>query len=548
MDYKKIVFDRSCFSLRIARLILPILVIATIWSLFYTHARLWDANYHPYDDFEVLEIEKHLLEVPLITEVGRTLSDDLNELGRFRPFYMALRVVETEIFGHNLFLWTLSVAFLTIAGSCFFYFALRIQKFNVIFTAFFIFMLYVGDQSPINWRLGTAETLGTFLIGLAVLLSTLSNSLPNFESGKNRLFIRTALVFTLTSLALTKESLLACVPALLVWDIWINNRVTKLSVLKIVKKQWFFLLINSLIILSIALTIIILIRMRPSETYSSAYGFTFTKFQTTFANFLVYGNGYLLIGAMITLAIFKIGSSEFRRKPNSHLFFAALIAIMILIPQFYIYVNSGMRERYLIPSIVGSLLLIITIGQFILDTWNADDTSKSTRLNTLSPFALIAIFLQPSALEIYNRYQGVFDTAEGFRVDGAHFGWLAKRVKQEVQSPDDPILVVGDPAWHFQWVISVQSILDVDLKLKNVTRLDASLDQPISNFDKKMIELYHRRYPKFIPSASSTGENYRVIIVVGGIESKLPEITPWFNKDAYTEEKISGFYVYIRRS
>lgn len=144
-----------------------------------------NSGWHFVDDHEYLlyQYDFQKLHMTLTDVVCSTTLADLGH--RFRPLYYPLRILMVDVFGSNLFLFSvIKGCEIALTILLLYVFARRIQA-GRIPAAFFALLTVTGYQSVVWWKLGPQEAMGTLLVaaGMNLLLTWLRMTDRDNKSG-----------------------------------------------------------------------------------------------------------------------------------------------------------------------------------------------------------------------------------------------------------------------------------------------------------------------------------------------------------------------------
>jgi hypothetical protein len=121
---------------------------------------------------------------------------------------------------------------LAMCSFSFFYFGARKLKYGVLESLVFVLLIFIGSQMAIWWRLGTNETIGMFFLGLAFLFMAKCTKKENYRLNN------VAFIILLIIASLCKESFIITIPALVVFKIWNEKNVFKITFKESVKNNY----------------------------------------------------------------------------------------------------------------------------------------------------------------------------------------------------------------------------------------------------------------------------------------------------------------------
>lgn len=380
-----------------------------------------NSGYHYIDDHEMLGINKMIEENGLLESIVGTVKNDLNI--RFRPMYFIHRTLEMKIFGANFFALSFYTGLLAVATFCFFYWGLRKMRYSMISSLFFVFLIFLGPQLAVWWRLGPNETLGMFFLGVAFLFLSKSADEKNYKRN-SWLFI-----FFLALASLSKEAFIVIIPAFIFLKLWNEKKVFGISFKEVFKKNK-----NSLVLLFLMLIELLIIKFFVGTNKIGYAGMS-----NSFGEFIVGVERIILspqslflwwmpLGASI---VFYLADIFFQKKPWKKELMEIIVptlifSLAIVLPNILMYAKSGMTERYLLPTTLGLAFMLVIFFANIKNLF-----FKGVM------FFILFFFLQDSFIVAR-------DNARLFAKEGENASKLLSTVKMNSNN-SSKILLVVDP-------------------------------------------------------------------------------------------------------
>lgn len=309
-----------------------------------------DNAYHFTDDHEIIRISHDLQAKSVFPVIYDWIKTDLDI--RYRPIFYVNRVLEVRLFGEKFILWSIWNAILASASFVFFYFGMRRLDFSKIESILFVLLAFLGPQMAIWWRLGTNETIGVFFLGLAFYFIPCCNKRYRLNTFIFSIF----LIFAM----LSKESFLIISPVLILYKLLDDKKKTNDSMKELLNRN--LLLIIPLIVFLMSIWLIVF------EIGTNEIGYAgLSKEIGQMAKGIIRIINYFLVDweILIILCLFlvyyelKVGKElwGFAQK----MLIPAIFAILIILPNLIIYAESGMGERYLLPSTIGLSYFLVSI-------------------------------------------------------------------------------------------------------------------------------------------------------------------------------------------
>ena len=328
------------------------------------------SGYHFVDDHEVYTIGRDFKEYGFWGTMYKQLSGDLRQ--RFRFTYFLIRVTECYFFGDNFTLWHVFQTITAAAGLFLSYMFARKMKCSVLGAYVFAVMIYVGaGQSAVWWRLGPQENLGTILFMLTVL------GLHGYMKKNKVGYLILSIVLTIL-LGGIKEAFLLILPLLPVWiTYWEIRRsgqtVSRHSFWITAKKRWVYYLAAYLVFL-IDIGIIVLYVGTNKIGYAgidTSYGII--DYIRAIWGIVKGRLGLYIIMTIIGIlfVIIPVCISQIKEERKllcfvPHIIIPILSFGYFLGVQFILHANSGMYERYLLPTTIAfAYFWMIDMNDFI---------------------------------------------------------------------------------------------------------------------------------------------------------------------------------------
>ncbi|MDY2699355.1 MAG: glycosyltransferase family 39 protein [Lachnospiraceae bacterium] len=277
---------------------------------------------------------------------------------RFRPAHVITRVLEASLFGQKLPFYSMVKAFEVVLCNIFLYYCGRRMGAKKIGSFLFAVLSLTGYQSATWWKLGTHEIQSTLLFaaGFYCMLRWLS------EKKKKWAVSSIVLFFVMSNF---KESFIMLAPFLVLYVLYSDliNQNSEEST-KIGWKQLWMSVKNNLgylsaLIITFIIPLIVIIFFvgvnsydtvgvdlsRPLENYAEAIG---RAFQTDLKWYKRFGIIFLLILLTYWDDLKKLWKE-------------ILLGIAFILPQFVIYGETGITERYILPASIGFAFFFVIV-------------------------------------------------------------------------------------------------------------------------------------------------------------------------------------------
>jgi hypothetical protein len=179
------------------------------------------SGYHLTDDQDLLRIGADLAGTTLGREIRIFLKGIFAPALRFRPVFELHRRVMTVVLGTDFTAWSIYFGILAVLTSFFLFLFLRKTGFSIVEALLFAVLTLLGEQAALWWKLGTNETIGMFILSLALLFMALS---VDSTGKKKKILYETLFIFFTILASWCKESFILMIPALVAWKIWLTHQ------------------------------------------------------------------------------------------------------------------------------------------------------------------------------------------------------------------------------------------------------------------------------------------------------------------------------------
>jgi len=311
-------------------------------------------GWHLVDDHDFLKwtYKLKIENVDLVEIIKRVSKREFSY--RYTPLYIVMRILICSIFGTNLLYYSLLKGLETWLTCIMLYYCGRQMKADKITSFLFAAMSLVGYQSAVWWRLGTHEIQGTlfFAAGFYLMMKYLAK-------GKKSYAIFSLIIFLV--MCNYKESFILLMPFLMLYVIYFDiqekgGKVTWALIWEGIRNRFWYLLCQGLIFTVIVLIIVFFVGVNnydkvgldaavPLENYLQALSNALAKDLKWFKRF-----GILFAAILLTYW-----------DNLKKLWKEMLLIIVFLLPQFIIFGQTGIMERYILPSAMGYALFFVII-------------------------------------------------------------------------------------------------------------------------------------------------------------------------------------------
>lgn len=309
---------------------------------------------HMVDDHEFLEwfYDTRINGIPLSDEIERVLSNDMSM--RFRPLYIVIRVLCAYIFGSNMFGLSILNAIWIIVCMIFLYYCGRIMGAGKFASCMFAFISLVGYQSVVWWKLGPQESFGSMLFAMGFYFM-----LRWLQDGKAGNAFFSLLIFFLMSNY--KESYVLTLPFCGAYILYVVSQdIRKLSDWKIIFKNlkgkyWYLIGLLACFIYAVA-AIILTTKVTGYDGFDVRDSLSIREYLEVFSHSL---NGDLKWYKYFTLLFVAVLLTFW--DDLKKLWKEFLLLLVFLMPQFALYAQTGIAERYMLPCTIGYSWFFIII-------------------------------------------------------------------------------------------------------------------------------------------------------------------------------------------
>lgn len=490
------------------------------------------SGFHFTDDHEIIGIKYELNTQSTMSVAMNWMKNDQLSSHRFRPFYFFHRVLETKVFGSNFTAWSVYTASLAIATSFLLFYFLILLRFSFWESFLFSLVSLVGPQAAIWWRLGPNETIGMFLLSASLLF--LGLFVTKKEHGK--IFKFFFVIFAILS-ALSKESFLLLLPAFVFLLLYFSHERKGLEWRESIRQN----IVSMGMLLVVFAGLILYIKLflgTGGMGYAGIDGFNLESYVKTFWSLTTsfWLSKIILIQTVLVVIVFwkkRLDGKEKIVQIFRKLIFPMILFFAIVISQVVLYAKSGFFERYFLPVILGYAVIFICLLRQL----------GKNKKSIWAGLILLALFF------VCGDVANEFKNARGFAQEGRDVGGLFNIVKAKTNL-DDNFLIVGDPAMHYEWAVSINYYLKDELGRNNlyIYPLMKNKENSYSNFEKGLISGFGAIYGKN-RYENNIDKNYDVIIVFPKIEktflNNFPNIESIKEGD-FTRKKSGEYVIYYK--
>lgn len=517
------------------------------------------SGFHFTDDHQIITYNETLESAGAIDTALNWIGQDVRTIGRFLPVYYIHRLVQIKFFGADFLLWGLYDGLLAWLSSSLMATFMLVAGFTLFEALLFPLLLFLGFQTGIWWRFGTAETIG--MLVLSVMLVAAAVSAKKKRRSLDALFVVSGVV-----LMLTKETFILFIPALVFLKVWLTG--------KELNRGWFAALkaeaAPSAVLLFLAGAEVVFIKFFVGTTgigYAGYEGFNAAPLIASFVNYLFASQAWLV---PIGLA-FALAASGRDKKPWGEIIAVLVLLALSLVPQAALHAKSGVSERYILPGIFGVVfasfyflkltreglergrpslragtvaawvfaLAFVLLGSYMLGhrklmiTFSLGDLSLLSQVDEVPYLAFVTAWAHAatrqsflwiasgalvltalatksaSAARFFNQrtffgflllWAALFGLTVGF--DNAFLsGFQGKKTNEWLASIEantgkgDAIVVVADPAVNNEWALSIKRYLTVSSGRENLFAYPVLTRPAYTPFEQTLIASFGSIYP-----------------------------------------------------
>lgn len=313
------------------------------------------SGYHLVDDHEFLEwIYNMKIEGKSVFALIKEWI--VKDLGwRYEPLYYTNRILSCALFGINLTGYSILKSFEIIISCIFLYYCGRLMGGKRVYSFLFAVVALTGYQSAVWWKLGPQEAQCTLLfsIGFYCMLKWLNSSCTSWA-------VVSIVAFLL--MCNYKESFIILMPFLMLYVLYFDlnkedGAFTWSGMWKCLNKRLWYYLVMGIMFTAIILFIVFYVGVNEYDKVGLDASVPLQAYVEAFQNALLKDlKWYKRFGIAFTLILLTYW--EDLKKMWKEM----LLIVVFLLPQFVIFGQAGILERYILPSSIAfSLFFIIMV-------------------------------------------------------------------------------------------------------------------------------------------------------------------------------------------
>ena len=447
------IYDINCKEhkkLSAKEMTLVILLFALAVFAFLCYTGVLFCGYQLIDDHELYYFKHEISRTGLFPAMIDVIKGDLHK--RYRVIYYVIRMIQCRIFGTNFTAWHIMYGFISVINLSLAYYYARRRGGHVFYAKLFaISILTWGGQKEIIWRLGPQENLGMlFLFGTVICLR-------HYYESTRKGYLAASFILTLLVCGI-KESFVLILPGLpillLIWQMQDDEDLKPgKAFLSWLKKYLAYIAFTYLICLASLVIIVCFIGTNEFEYVGIASGSGLSEYVHGFYSIITNDIGLhsLLTGVMILLLVISaIRARKLKEVKWWKIITIILFAGMVFM-QFVLYTESGMYERYAVPTVV------YIFGFVFIGLKDIYLTSKD-RYNTF--FVIILMFAI-----LFTLNNDCQSGARNFAYDGNLTGDIISAIRDNYSDGDKILIDMGGSG---EYNISIATCLEEEYGIKMV--------------------------------------------------------------------------------
>ncbi|MBF0216084.1 MAG: hypothetical protein HQL30_03705 [Candidatus Omnitrophica bacterium] len=534
--------------------LLVLLFIVSFYSGLLIISGTLGSGFHFKDDSQILSGARGNNGTGFLAGAKKSVLDEIfKEHIRFRPFRNLHRFLEIRSFGDNFKLFYVYHTFLAVVCAYFLFLFMRAMGYDAAESLFFSFLTLIGQQVPIWWRLGVAESIGMVFFSGALFFMA-----KGVRSGGKAYGVISLSMLFISSLC--KESFIVIVPAFFFWKVWLCSKRDNVPFIRAAAGN----ITAAAVLFSILAFDIYIIRHYVDIHKESMAGFgegTFLAMMIRNPLFAAREFKLFLLDLIelipvlvIFFGVFIVGESYFgdKRKIDAlsvkkifgtDTFKALTLFLLILIPEMALYNKTGLVHRFLLPAFLGTAFMVV----YLIRRIRKD--KRVTVFSKLVFFTLVFLMFIPRLGYGYFRVKYLAD-------EGKQTNAFLKEIIRTA-GVKDRILAVVDP------VINCEASFTMPVYLSHYGQISGeNLYYMFIFTDRVFVDKAETRRLKEEAKTRYTGrwlkdikdpENIKTIAVFPGLEKDfLLGSEAWFNAGKYERKAFrypeGEFVVYSDRS
>lgn len=498
-------------------------------------------GYNIYEDYNIIKFQNELKYNSFFSLAVDVTKVSIKTRARFCPVSDFHKLLSIKIFGTNFPLFTFHFLLIGIFTSYLLYLFCRGTGFSVVQSFLFGVLVFTGPYVIIWSDISVGECIGMLFFSLSLFLGMCS-----INSKKYKLVYDISFVVSLLITGLCKENFIIAIPSAAFLYVWMFSFKNKVTILNSLKSNFKIILSLFTVTILLLLCIFLLVGIN-NQNYA---GLDTKKlgpevilnFITNLFNYKIFI--VILIGLFLILISYLLNRKNKQTKSGDvkiHKYYFLnlfLLFSLITVPQYILYLKTGLIGRYLMPFMMGFSFVLIFILKFLFDS------KSSPRIIKYSYLLLIFIFL---FFEVKNN---TIVTLMDFAKECTATTRMADLI---VKDPRDKLLLVMDPAMNYHEVYSLQIYLDYLNSNKNYKYDFVKTDYRSKYFsDTGNYNLFadaaRDKFRTSMIDSSKSNEDINTILVFVTLDKKfVKKNIGWFKEDNFTKENIGKYTLYRKK-
>ena len=346
------------------------------------------SGFHLKDDIDFVRTSRDIELRGLEPVVQEQISDILRI--RLIPVQTLHEVLRCKFFGTNFTLWYIWSGFLVSFCAFFLYLTGRNIGFTFSQSLFLGSFTLLGQQGVCWFRFGTSEPIGMFFLSIALYFMAKAVSSEHRKKIYNALFIVFLLITTLC-----KESFILLIPALMLLRVWHYKEHKGSSFSKALTRNTGILVVLGAILIAELYIIFRFIgieheHMARVDRVGALLGFfkdpvrALRDFQISIFVLLEYITSIVILFGCYIVLESELGDKkslsikEAFEAFNNKLAMPLLISLLIILPQSFLYMKTGLRQRFWIPAILAFSFILTYLLKVICENKKVRQFSRNT--------------------------------------------------------------------------------------------------------------------------------------------------------------------------
>lgn len=386
------------------------------------------SGFHFADDHELIRMELGFSQQNV--SLGQAILNWMDLHWRFRPFYWVERVTGAYLWGSNLLYWNCYTALKGVLAFYCLYMMSRYLKFDRIISAIVPCVVMLGSQFTPWYRSANQESTGLLFCAVTLCLIAAQAYHRKYTDWRYNVPIMIGAILC----GLMKESFTLFMPVFIALKFWLeywdeeNADMGKARWLRCLKSN---VITYGGILLSLLVNVCLIVFYVGVDKVSYAgfqEGTTLSVYLSGMkTSLMTYTKWYTVIGGVMLLLI-AVCYKDIERKAIGKYCSLAVIGLGACVIQLVAHAKSGMWERYIIPYIVGYVLV------FVLLAYRIFERDKVHRL----------VFLGVMMFLLYQNVLPAYRNAQYYRQDGENIARFLDYVRVETDAQDRVICAFGD--------------------------------------------------------------------------------------------------------